>query len=1740
MTAIEKGARDGSWRPRAHWSCHRNSIFDLAWAKGDAVLYTASGHQQVGVWDTDTARALAVAEGHDGSVKCISPLHLCEDVFATGARDGRMMLWDARCPGFSGQAPPVGRRTQAGTDLDNAPVLSPVWVQDNAHTRPSTTSGRASTKIAKPASVTVTSVAFLPYSYLLASAGAHDTVVKVWDLRMHGLPLCDLELPKAGCAGRASGHKAKSADTRSCGLPHEVTEFTCPARASAVGVTHLTVSDSGDRLLVSCLDSQHHLFSLSRLMSGPLASWRAPPPAFKGSFYMRSAFSPCGDYILCGSRDCGAHIWMAADPQRSPIELPHEHEVTGVAWCRGDWSKVATCSDSGEVRLWTLNRLPAREARAVEDEAPAMASHVAELDASVRGDVAAEQLRQTEAATADRAGLSTLPSRAVDAVHGRHRAAKPIVIRRKVQQRLNLLPMPAPAPPAAAAPDPATAPANTTDPAPGVGPMHAIPLFAVMEEASAAIDAALVHAAAMAKDNVLLTPYGGSRGMDGKPPLICAAAIRASALASPVSSAPAQPAVPSGPASVRRSSILPPVPIFSPAVNCWQQQQLVRADVAGHETAAAAPPGAAASGTAAGAGGAHATVDMGCGLEDAMKGLPYVRTQSPTCSRPRCGGHGADGLGASADHSWRLSQPCSQHERRFLGKPPLPPPPQQPELPPSLSLAPPPAAMLPPRAQPVSLCTTPVSFNRSRSRLSPFSPSRTSLGSGSGLFSTGMGSCGQSNGAPCGTPTGSQRHGLSGPSHQAPQGVVDQILRNSPRYGSRTGFGGGNLDFMVSPRFRRMSGGDLGPDAGESPVQRRLFDTDGDADAHPLGSDAGRAIIDAADDPTPRLHLGNSTDIIAAIDSLLQCPSRDSRGRQAGVGMAVLSRSPRLTFSPIMYDVQDGQDVGPALRYRAANPDDMGPYYGFTDGLARDDEAGDVNRRMVRFSPEARELRIAWDGDGAGEQERMGDSVGPLAVRHVDDSFFMPSGSVANGDDSESDWEFDPYGDKENMPPPEPLPPPPAPTSSASAGGSGLPSAGHAEDQPLPLPLIEPSSSTPTRAAATASVTATVAAATSVTVSTPEQPRVRMVSPFAAAFLPFASTAEFAEQDDGPLRLGTSPSLHSEPTVSAGIAPSTGVDNNDGQPSDGEVRDVPDLGPSYMLASLTGGADNGSDAAAASPPRQQRLIFYDADEMGEAAARAPHVSQFHGDNLTPTKRPRRAYSSSDNHDLGPAERSPSPARRVRSSGVLAGPAQTPARGRQGHAGGFAALASPCTRGGRHGGASRLAPAPCAGYLVTTAATASAGIGSESPMPKVGTASRTGRRHTVPSEEYLRRRMEDDRDCGLTSPFGFGMFMGTETPGGCGRDPRTASRLAQALDAAASGPGPGLSTPSRGTEAEHAQERGMPGLHLPASDDNDEDAEAVQQSVRSLSCVFETQTQGGSTLMVPCSFPAGVDEGEDDQGGGLGQVEQELRREMLTFEERTVGSPALQSSEQPGGFGEVDEGGHLESRGVGSEYDGGGQGRQCSFRFSSFFDRASQQLHRHPSSGAMELHAAPVTQLLLDESSRSFPANRGEGVIARRTGGLHATRSGQGPQRESGPLEEQSRMSLGGPGLNELLGLSPAFGTPITGGPPSGRTLPDLSRTIPMPSSLPSRAEEGGPGAAAADGCCVASEEQQQVMLAHSLRKHRQQTLQQCWGGAAPRHPTPLGMRPAGHALGLQLPPSKTLGPTGLTSPKYFR
>lgn len=81
----------------------------------DARMLTASGDQTVSLWDTGHADLLASFRGHSGSVKTVCPMPSTHEVFATGARDGALMVWDAR----------VAARQDATTgELFHGPVIT--------------------------------------------------------------------------------------------------------------------------------------------------------------------------------------------------------------------------------------------------------------------------------------------------------------------------------------------------------------------------------------------------------------------------------------------------------------------------------------------------------------------------------------------------------------------------------------------------------------------------------------------------------------------------------------------------------------------------------------------------------------------------------------------------------------------------------------------------------------------------------------------------------------------------------------------------------------------------------------------------------------------------------------------------------------------------------------------------------------------------------------------------------------------------------------------------------------------------------------------------------------------------------------------------------------------------------------------------------------------------------------------------------------------------------------------------------------------------------------------------------------------------------------------------------------------------------------------------------------------------------------------------------------------------------
>ncbi|XP_031477958.1 uncharacterized protein LOC116249011 [Nymphaea colorata] len=307
----------------SEWSAHSNAVFNTCWAKEDSVLMTASGDQTIRAWNVETTQLLDVMWGHSGSIKTLCSHPLNPDLLVSGSRDGCVALWDRRCNSISRKV--LGK-----------PCLMPIAVIHNAHppkdyhtrptvmfNNPNTCTKRKSSKQAKTASKSITSVLYLKDGLSIASGGAVDSVIKFWDSR---------------------NLKTNTAQAQ----PH--IETYSVKKKGAHGVTCLSQVLDGSSLAASCMDSRIYLYNVLQPDKGPVKT-------FSGhlieSFYVKSAISHDGAHLLSGSTDGHAYVWQVDEPEAAPVMLEgHEAEVTAVDWCPSEIGKIATAADDYTVRIW--------------------------------------------------------------------------------------------------------------------------------------------------------------------------------------------------------------------------------------------------------------------------------------------------------------------------------------------------------------------------------------------------------------------------------------------------------------------------------------------------------------------------------------------------------------------------------------------------------------------------------------------------------------------------------------------------------------------------------------------------------------------------------------------------------------------------------------------------------------------------------------------------------------------------------------------------------------------------------------------------------------------------------------------------------------------------------------------------------------------------------------------------------------------------------------------------------------------------------------------------------------------------------------------------------------------------------------------------------------------------------------------------------------------------------------------
>ncbi|KAJ8432151.1 hypothetical protein Cgig2_006853 [Carnegiea gigantea] len=286
------------------WVAHDNSVYEICWIKDDTHMLTASADHTIKVWDVQQKRCNAVLRGHTGSVKSVCCHPTNSDLIVSGSRDGSFALWDLRCN------PGQGRQW-----------ITPIGQVNGAHI----TVKRKRFMKGKAASMTVTSVLYLKDELSIATAGAVNSFVKVWDSRSLRVPA-----------------------TQAC--PHH--ESTIEINGRSHGITSLSQDHNGVMLAASCTDNRIYLYNALQLEKGPISSFTGSQI---GSFFVKAAISPDASHILSGSGDGNAYIWQVRHPHKDPIALTsHEKEVTAVNWCPNELGKIATASDDFTVRFWDI------------------------------------------------------------------------------------------------------------------------------------------------------------------------------------------------------------------------------------------------------------------------------------------------------------------------------------------------------------------------------------------------------------------------------------------------------------------------------------------------------------------------------------------------------------------------------------------------------------------------------------------------------------------------------------------------------------------------------------------------------------------------------------------------------------------------------------------------------------------------------------------------------------------------------------------------------------------------------------------------------------------------------------------------------------------------------------------------------------------------------------------------------------------------------------------------------------------------------------------------------------------------------------------------------------------------------------------------------------------------------------------------------------------------------------------
>uniref|UniRef100_A0A182NJW6 Peptidase S1 domain-containing protein n=1 Tax=Anopheles dirus TaxID=7168 RepID=A0A182NJW6_9DIPT len=306
----------GGERALEGMQCHYNAVFDIEWMPGEMKLVTASGDHTAKLWSLTESEMVSTQtfRGHSRSVKTVAFRRDDAAVFATGGRDGAILIWDIRA--------------QLGLDMvpraDNCIYSGHVGGPGtpSSHRKRS----RNTPKIpAQGCSSSITGLVFHDGNTLI-SCGAGDGMVKVWDTRRHYTSHQRDPMPKYS--------------------------FSYAGSSTLMGFTNLAVDESRNRLYVNCMDSHIYCYNIASYDGRPVQRYGG---FNNGTFYVKAALSADGQYLISGSSDERCYIWNVDNPDPLVKLAGHSAEVTSVAWMQSDRDvRIVTCSDDARHKVWRI------------------------------------------------------------------------------------------------------------------------------------------------------------------------------------------------------------------------------------------------------------------------------------------------------------------------------------------------------------------------------------------------------------------------------------------------------------------------------------------------------------------------------------------------------------------------------------------------------------------------------------------------------------------------------------------------------------------------------------------------------------------------------------------------------------------------------------------------------------------------------------------------------------------------------------------------------------------------------------------------------------------------------------------------------------------------------------------------------------------------------------------------------------------------------------------------------------------------------------------------------------------------------------------------------------------------------------------------------------------------------------------------------------------------------------------